>query len=175
MNAADDTRALADILEAVDDAGGDVRDVDIDFRSTLSVNGPDTTGPLFTFGRSSKTVVTIEVAVDGSSQDPTDRDAESIEIDDSHGDGDVLVDPLESIPGVGELKAATLRGAGFETIEDIRAADQSELADVDQIGNALASRIKADVDGPEEAGDEDVSESIPIDDSVETDDGGDEP
>ncbi|WP_440989233.1 50S ribosomal protein L32e [Haloarchaeobius baliensis] len=59
---------------------------------------------------------------------------------------------LEDISGVGESKADALRAAGYETVEDVKAASQSELSDVEGIGNALAARIKADV------GDLEVSE-----------------
>ncbi|WP_439027059.1 50S ribosomal protein L32e [Haloarchaeobius sp. DT45] len=52
---------------------------------------------------------------------------------------------LEDISGVGETKAEALRDAGFETVEDVKKASQSDLAEVDGIGNALAARIKADV------------------------------
>lgn len=52
---------------------------------------------------------------------------------------------LVEISGVGESKAEALREAGYETVEDLRIASQSELADIDGIGNALAARIKADV------------------------------
>ena len=56
---------------------------------------------------------------------------------------------LEDISGVGPSKADSLRDAGFETVDDVKAASQSELAEVDGIGNALAARIKADVGGLE--------------------------
>jgi len=56
---------------------------------------------------------------------------------------------LEDISGVGPSKADALREAGYETIEDVKAASQSELAEVSGIGNALAARIKADVGGLE--------------------------
>jgi len=59
---------------------------------------------------------------------------------------------LEDISGVGPSKADALRDAGYDSVEDVKAASQSELADVDGIGNALAARIKADV------GDLEVSE-----------------
>ncbi|KZN25744.1 50S ribosomal protein L32 [Haladaptatus sp. R4] len=52
---------------------------------------------------------------------------------------------IEDISGVGESKAESLREEGFESVEDIKAAEQSDLAEVDGIGNALAARIKADV------------------------------
>ena len=53
---------------------------------------------------------------------------------------------LTDVSGVGEEKAETLRGAGYESVADLRAADQEALADVDGVGNALAARIKAEVD-----------------------------
>jgi large subunit ribosomal protein L32e len=56
---------------------------------------------------------------------------------------------LEDISGVGPSKADALREAGYETVEDVKAASQSELSEVDGIGNALAARIKADVGGLE--------------------------
>jgi large subunit ribosomal protein L32e len=56
---------------------------------------------------------------------------------------------LEDISGVGPSKAEALREAGYESIEDVKAASQSELAEVEGIGNALAARIKADVGGLE--------------------------
>jgi len=62
------------------------------------------------------------------------------------------IESLEDISGVGPSKADALRDAGYESVEDVKAASQSELADVDGIGNALAARVKADV------GDLEVSE-----------------
>jgi large subunit ribosomal protein L32e len=56
---------------------------------------------------------------------------------------------LTDISGVGGAKADALREAGFETVDDIRAADQSALAEAKGVGNALAARIKADVGGLE--------------------------
>ena len=56
---------------------------------------------------------------------------------------------LEDISGVGPSKAETLEEAGYDSVEDLKAASQSELAEIDGIGNALAARIKADVGGLE--------------------------
>ncbi len=56
---------------------------------------------------------------------------------------------LEDISGVGPSKADALREAGYEEIEDLQAASQAELAEIEGIGNALAARIKADVGGLE--------------------------
>ena len=55
-------------------------------------------------------------------------------------------DDLTAIDGVGEEKAEDLRAAGYESADDLRDADQDDLAEVEGIGNALAARIKADVD-----------------------------
>jgi large subunit ribosomal protein L32e len=52
---------------------------------------------------------------------------------------------LEDIGGVGASKAESLREAGFESVEDVKAASQDDLAEVDGFGNALAARIKADL------------------------------
>jgi large subunit ribosomal protein L32e len=88
-----------------------------------------------------------------------------------------MADPerIEDISGVGESKAETLREAGFETIDEIKGASQSDLASVDGIGNALAARIKADV-GDLEIEDETEAEiekeeptvEEPVDEDVET-------
>jgi large subunit ribosomal protein L32e len=59
---------------------------------------------------------------------------------------------LEDISGVGASKADALRDAGFDTVDDVKAASQSDLSEVEGIGNALAARIKASV------GDLEVSE-----------------
>jgi large subunit ribosomal protein L32e len=56
---------------------------------------------------------------------------------------------LTDISGIGNAKAAALEGAGYTTVEEVKAASQSDLAEVDGIGNALAARIKADVGGLE--------------------------
>ncbi|MFQ3293245.1 MAG: large subunit ribosomal protein L32e [Halobacteriales archaeon] len=52
---------------------------------------------------------------------------------------------IEEISGVGESKAEALREAGYESVEAVKGASQSDLAEIDGIGNALAARIKADV------------------------------
>ncbi|THE64481.1 50S ribosomal protein L32e [Salinadaptatus halalkaliphilus] len=64
---------------------------------------------------------------------------------------------LEDISGVGASKADALREAGFESIQDVKEADQDDLAEADGIGNALAARIKADV-GDLEVSDETEAE-----------------
>jgi large subunit ribosomal protein L32e len=61
---------------------------------------------------------------------------------------------LTDIAGVGPARAEELREAGYETVEDLAAADQEDLSDV--VGNALAARIKADVDDVEVDADADA-------------------
>ncbi|MHC3437985.1 50S ribosomal protein L32e [Natrialbaceae archaeon A-gly3] len=80
---------------------------------------------------------------------------------------------LEDISGVGASKAEALREAGFESIEDVKEADQDDLAEADGIGNALAARIKADVGDLEvteetEAEIEDEGEEEDVEEDVET-------
>jgi large subunit ribosomal protein L32e len=65
-------------------------------------------------------------------------------------------DDFTDLPGVGEGKADALHEAGYHTYQDLQATEQDDLAEVEGIGNALAARIKADVD--EVAIDEDASE-----------------
>ena len=76
---------------------------------------------------------------------------------------------LEDISGVGPSKAEALRDAGYETIEDVKAASQGELSEVDGVGNALAARIKADVGGLEvsEETEAEVEESEPVEEEAE--------
>src|SRR6056297_1702056 len=81
---------------------------------------------------------------------------------------------LEDISGVGPSKADALREVGYESVEDVKAASQSQLANVDGIGNALAARIKADVGGLEVAEEteaeveEEETEEAEADEEVET-------
>jgi len=81
---------------------------------------------------------------------------------------------LTTIAGVDDESAEALREAGFETVADLEAADQDDVAAVAGIGMALAARIKADIGDVEvdEAVESDVetAESEPVDDSedVET-------
>src|SRR6056297_181106 len=81
-----------------------------------------------------------------------------------------MAEELEDISGVGPSKADALREAGYETVEDVKAASQSELSEVDGVGNALAARIKADVGGLEvdEEADEEEADEADDDETVET-------
>jgi large subunit ribosomal protein L32e len=75
------------------------------------------------------------------------------------------IEELTDIGGVGEAKAETLREAGFETVDDVRGASQDDLAAVDDVGMALAARIKADV-GSLEVSDE-VEAEVEAEEAVE--------
>jgi large subunit ribosomal protein L32e len=84
---------------------------------------------------------------------------------DDEGEGDAP-EELTDVAGVGPTKADALREAGYESVEDLKAASQAELADVEGVGNALAARIKAEVGGLEVAEtDAEVAEADP--DAVE--------
>lgn len=52
---------------------------------------------------------------------------------------------LTKVSGVGHTKEAMLKNAGYHTIGDLADANQSDIASVVDIGNALAARIKADI------------------------------
>ncbi|WP_135304332.1 50S ribosomal protein L32e [Haloarcula amylovorans] len=96
--------------------------------------------------------VESEQPLDGERAEDPDEVAEQAESDEeSETDDGEEEEELEltDISGVGDSKAESLREAGFDTVDDVRAADQSALAEVDGIGNALAARIKADVGGLE--------------------------
>jgi len=75
------------------------------------------------------------------------------------------IQEIEDIGGVGPSKADALHEAGYESIEDLKAASQSELANIEGVGNALAARIKADVGGLEvsEETEAEVEEEAPED------------
>ncbi|MEF8827654.1 MAG: 50S ribosomal protein L32e [Haloarcula sp.] len=70
---------------------------------------------------------------------------------------------LTELGGVDEDVAASLRQAGYETVEHIGAASQDQLTDVDGVSLALAARIKAETDEIEVSDDveADVEELTP--------------
>lgn len=65
-------------------------------------------------------------------------------------DGGREPEELTDLDGIGPARADKLRDAGFETVADVRAASQDELADV--LGGDLAGRVTGQLDG-EPAGD----------------------
>ncbi|MFB6168784.1 MAG: 50S ribosomal protein L32e [Haloferacaceae archaeon] len=77
-------------------------------------------------------------------------------------DEETAPESLEDVAGVGPAKADALSAAGYEEVEDLKAASQAELAEVEGVGNALAARIKAEVGGLEVAEtDAEVEEAEP--------------
>ena len=110
-----------------------------------------------------------DLAVDEDESAGTDAD-EAAEDADTDGEAEVP-DELTDVSGVGEEKADALREAGFETVEDLGRAEQSDLSNVEGIGNALAARIKADVGGleVEEEPETEIEEEAPEpEEAVET-------
>ena len=95
-----------------------------------------------------------------------------VDDEDATEQGDDELTELTDISGVGDSKAEALREAGFETVDDVRGADQSQLANVSGVGNALAARIKADVGSLEVADDTEAEveeeETDESDEDVET-------
>ncbi|PSP15872.1 50S ribosomal protein L32e [Halobacteriales archaeon QH_10_67_13] len=89
------------------------------------------------------------------SEEDADGSAGSAEADETGKTDDTPeITELTDISGVGEAKAEGLREAGYATVDQVRGADQDELADVDGVGMALAARIKADV------GDVEITEEV---------------
>jgi large subunit ribosomal protein L32e len=58
---------------------------------------------------------------------------------------------LTDVDGVGTEKARKLGGAGFEDVDDLRAASEEELTEVSGIGDELAATITADIRPDDEA------------------------
>ena len=95
-----------------------------------------------------------EVDESGESEEDSDESAESGADETGETEDTPEITELTDISGVGEAKAEGLREAGYATVDQVRGADQDELADVDGIGMALAARIKADV------GDVEITEEV---------------
>lgn len=86
---ADEAHALGDVLESVDNAGGDVRDVDLGRQLEPAQSALDAAS-LLSGTRPTETVATLKVVLDTDSGEVTDEDVErdlsdatGIEIDDS--------------------------------------------------------------------------------------------
>ena len=77
--------------------------------------------------------------IDEELSDETDAAAEAIldEMDDAETGTELTV-----IDGVGDAKADALAEAGFESVADVRAADEDDLAEAEGVGAAFAERIK---------------------------------
>jgi hypothetical protein len=76
-------------------------------------------------------------------------------------DGGQGPETLTDLTGIGSSRAEKLRDAGFETVADLRAASQAELAEV--LGSSLAGRVKSQVEDdtpaekPETGGESDAT------------------
>lgn len=113
-------RALAARIKA------DIGDLALDAESEAEEAEPDSTEP----------PVEDEPPEDtGATESPPESETEPAEVPEE----------LVEISGVSEARAEKLRDAGYESVVDIQQADQSDLAEVEGIGTALAARIKADV------------------------------
>ena len=113
-----------------------------------------------------------ELGADTTETTDSEADPEGEDTDESDGAAEPEITELTDISGVGDAKAEQLREAGFTSVDQVRGADQDELADVDGIGMALAARIKADV-GDVEIADEveaevEEEEQEAVDEAVET-------
>ena len=109
--------------------------------------------------------------VDGTEgTDADEADVEETDVEESEPE-DEGPSGLEDIAGVGASKADALREAGYDSLDAVRGASQSELADVEGIGNALAARVKADVGDLEvaEETDAEVEEEEPEAETEEED------
>lgn len=96
-----------------------------------------------------------ELALFGDKLIPVARDTEERVNDEPAGDADE-VDAVEEAPTpaegqledlsrVGESKADALREAGYETISDLQAAPEENIAAADGISDSLAASIKEQV------------------------------
>ena len=107
---------------------------------------------------------------DESEADADEADVDEVDVEESEPEDEGPAG-LEDIAGVGGSKADALREAGYDSLDAVRGASQSELADVEGIGNALAARIKADVGDLEvaEETDAEVEEEEPEAETEEED------
>ena len=94
--------------------------------------------------------------------EPEDEAVEEADTDESDEEADA--ESLTEIGGVSEETADALREAGYESVTDLREADQDDLTALEGVSTALAARIKADV------GDVDVSEDTDADVEVSDED-----
>jgi methyl-accepting chemotaxis protein len=86
-------------------------------------------------------------AVEDLGDEPADDEPEPVDAGGAGADAAAGAEDrsLTDVSGIGEAKAESLRAAGYESLADLRAATQAELAQVEGIGDALAVEIKEDV------------------------------
>jgi predicted flap endonuclease-1-like 5' DNA nuclease len=78
-----------------------------------------------------------------------EKPSEEEEVNTEEGDEELQdedTEELTDLKAVGESKAEALRDAGYETVDDLREATQEEIAEVENIGEALSARIKSNAD-----------------------------
>ncbi|AGN01126.1 methyl-accepting chemotaxis sensory transducer [Salinarchaeum sp. Harcht-Bsk1] len=120
-----DEPAASPAAEPADEARGDE---DVGTATDQTDEATDQTGEdVFDFGQAERS---------DAGSDPGEDDGAG---DDS---ADVAEGALTDVSGVGDAKAEALRAAGYETVADLRAATQAQLAQVEGIGDALAVEIK---------------------------------
>ncbi|MFB6192366.1 MAG: 50S ribosomal protein L32e [Haloarculaceae archaeon] len=104
---------------------------------------------------------------EAETEDLEETEAETEDADETTEEADDEYTDLTDISGVGNAKAAALEGAGYDTVDAVRGASQSELAEVDGIGQALAARIKADVGGLEVVEEDETEAEVEEEEPVE--------
>jgi long-chain acyl-CoA synthetase len=79
------------------------------------------------------------------SGEPTAADAEGADAEDAEPSDDGR--PLRDLDGISEHRAGVLREAGYDSVADLEAASREDIAQVEGFGDALAARIKEQLDG----------------------------
>ncbi|MES3516519.1 MAG: 50S ribosomal protein L32e [Natronomonas sp.] len=112
----------------------------------------------------------IKGDVGGLEVEDVGPDADESEESEAEADEADTYEELTDIGGVGEGKAKALAEAGYETVDDVRLASTDELVEIDGIGQALATRIKADVGELEvdEEAEAEVEDEAEVEEDVET-------
>jgi large subunit ribosomal protein L32e len=140
--------SVADLRDASQDDLSEVEGVSTALAARINAD----VGDVETDEDAGADVETAETETEAGADEDEDEDEapEAVTDEDEDGGPEALTD----ISGVSEEKAAALREAGYETIDEVRGASQDDLSEVEGIGMALAARIKADV------GDLEVTEEV---------------
>ncbi len=185
---ADDERELTDIAGVGDSTAEKLRDAGFETVEHLRVATEDQLSDVEGIGaalaariKADVGDVSVDEDVESADADETESGTVTDEADEAEPDAEpeaesdepvAEYEELTDISGVGEAKADALRAGGYETVEQVRAASQDDLAEVEGIGMALAARIKADVGGLEvaEEAEAEVEETEPVEaeEDVET-------
>jgi len=140
--------SVADLRDASQDDLSEVEGVSTALAARINAD----VGDVETDEDAGADVETAETETEAGADEDEDEDEapEAVTDEDEDGGPEALTD----ISGVSEEKAAALREAGYETIDEVRGASRDDLSEVEGIGMALAARIKADV------GDLEVTEEV---------------